>query len=138
MIVIDTNVVSELLRHEPSERVVSWLREQPRQGRFIASVTVAELLQGIDQLPAGRRRTKLEEGVDAVLLSFEGKVVPFDNAAAFAYADVVDARVRAGRPIDVADAQIAAICRSREVPLATRNTKDFELTGVELIDPWSN
>jgi len=137
VIIVDTNVVSELLRPAPEERVRSWVRNRSRRTLVITAITVAELLRGIDQLPKGRRRTKLEDGVDGLLTVFDDQVLPFDNDAAFAYADVVDERLRAGRPIDDADAQIASICRSRRVPLATRNTRDFELTGIDLIDPWA-
>lgn len=137
MIVLDTNVFSELMRPSPAGSVVSWAREHPRRTLYITALTVAETLRGIDRVPTGRRRNVLEDGADGLLSAFHGQVLPFDHDAAFAYADVVDGRVRIGRPIGEVDAQIASICRARSLPLATRNTKDFELTGIDLIDPWA-
>lgn len=138
MIVLDTNVFSELMRPSRADPVASWARGHPRRTLYITALTVAETLRGIDRVPTGRRRTALEDGADGLLAAFHGQVLPFDYDAAFAYADVVDVRVRNGRPISEVDAQIASICRTRSAPLATRNTKDFELTGVELIDPWQS
>jgi predicted nucleic acid-binding protein len=136
VIVLDTNVVSELMRRDPDPLVRAWMSSHPRRSRFLTSITVGEVLRGIDRLPNGKRRRTLEEKVEDILAVFADLVLPYDNEAAFAYADVVEARSRAGRPISECDAQIAAICRHRGAPLATRNVKDFELTGVELIDPW--
>jgi toxin FitB len=137
VIVLDTNVFSELMRPSRADSVASWARDQPRRTVYITALTVAETLRGIDRVPTGRRRTALEDGADDLFAAFHGQVLPFDYDAAFAFADVVDARVRNGRPISEVDAQIASICRARSVPLATRNIKDFELTGVDLIDPWA-
>lgn len=136
MIVLDTNVFSELMRVHPDESVRTWASGQERRSLFVTSLTIAEVLQGIDRLPMGRRRRTLEREADLLFVGFDRQVLPFDNDAAFTYADVVDQRVRAGRPIDGIDAQIAAICRSKDMPLATRNTKDFEHTGIDLVDPW--
>lgn len=137
MIVLDTNVLSELVRTTPDTRVLTWLDALPVAETATTAVTAAELHYGVARLPAGRRRVALHQAVQAMLTDdFEGRVEPFDRHAARAYAHVVADRERIGRPIGMADAQIAAICRARGATLATRNTKDFEDAGIELVDPW--
>ncbi len=138
MIVWDTNVVSELMRPEPLEQVVAWTDRQPVSEVFVTSITVAELLYGIGRLPAGRRRNGLAEVFDEMLaVDFERRVVDFDRVAAAHYADLVLVRERLGRPISMADAQIAAICRSHDATVATRNVDDFADVGVDIVNPWS-
>lgn len=100
------------------------------------AITIAEIRYGLARLPAGRRTDRLQETVEEVLDAFPRQVLPFDDAAARLYGVIAAARERVGRPIDAFDAQIAAITRSHQARLATRNTKDFEDTGVELLDPW--
>ncbi|GIG36420.1 type II toxin-antitoxin system VapC family toxin [Cellulomonas pakistanensis] len=138
MIVLDTNVVSEIFRPEPAPRVVAWL-EDLTGDVAITAVTLAELLAGVRRLPDGRRRSALVEQVDLALEPYRATraILPFDVAAAEQYADVLAARERAGRPIHTADAQIAAICRVHGATCATRNVKDFADTGVEVVDPWT-
>jgi predicted nucleic acid-binding protein len=137
VIVLDTNVVSELVRAAPDERVVAWLDDLPVAETATTAVTVAELLYGVARLPTGRRKAELEQAVRAMIdEDFRDRVEPFDRDAAAAYALVVADRDRLGRPISVADAQIAATCRARGATLATRNTKDFQDTGIKLVDPW--
>lgn len=137
MIVLDTNVISELFRPEPDGRVVAWV-ESLTGDVAITAVTLAELLAGIGRLPDGRRKTDLTERVTAALEPYtETKaVLPFDARAAEQYAEVLVERQRAGLPISTADAQIASICRSRAAVCATRNVKDFISTGTQLVDPW--
>ena len=137
MIVLDTNVVSELMRPSPAPTVVAWLGQQARGSlTTTTAVTVAEIGFGLARSPAGRRDTQLQQvGVD-VLAAFPGQVLALDAAAAALYGEIAAARERAGYPVDALDAQIAAICRSCAATLATRNTKDFVDTGVELLDPW--
>lgn len=137
MIILDTNVVSEVFRPLPEPRVVNWLASLEGDVA-ITSVTLAELLAGVRRLPDGRRRDELTRHIDAALAPYRGSraVLSFDDAAADHYADVLVARGRAGAPISTADAQIAAICLAHGAILATRNVKDFEHTGVELVDPW--
>ncbi len=138
MIIVDTNVISELTRPTPEPAVVEWLDAPPTIELATTAITAAELLYGVDRLPRGRRRARLEEAVRAVLEDdFRDRVQPFDAAAAAHYSAVVTARDRIGRPITFADAQIAAICRAHAAALATRNTRDFEGTGITLINPWS-
>ncbi|CAM4004254.1 type II toxin-antitoxin system VapC family toxin [Kibdelosporangium persicum] len=137
MIILDTNVLSEVIRREPDESVLMWLDSLPAEEVATTAITAAELLHGVARLPDGHRKTALTEAVNAVVHNdFHGRVESFDMLAANEYAAIVSRRDMAGRPITMADAQIAAICRSRHATLATRNTKDFLNTGVELVDPW--
>ena len=134
----DTNVVSELMRPEPSREVVAWTDRQPVDEVFTTAITVAELLYGVGRLPAGRRRDDLARVVDAMLRDdFERRVLAFDDVAAAHYAGLVVERERIGQPISMADAQIAAICRSHGAAVATRNVNDFAGVGVEILNPWT-
>jgi len=137
MIVLDTNVLSELFRREPDAGVVSWL-ESLDGDVAITAITLAELFAGVRRLPEGRRRTELEAALAAAVEPYRGghAILPFDDSCAAAYAEVLHSRERAGLPIATADAQIAAICRTHGAMCATRNTTDFVGTGVELFDPW--
>lgn len=137
MIVLDTNVISETFRIHPDAGVVGWL-EGLTGDVAITAITLAELLAGVRRLPEGRRKAALREGIDAATQPYRdtAAILTFDDAAADHYADIVTTREAAGRPIGMADAQIAAICRLHGATCATRNTADFEGTGVELIDPW--
>ena len=137
MIILDTNVVSELMRAEPDPVVLTWMQQSSAVGFHTTAVTVAEIRYGIARLPEGRRRESLHQSANEIFAAFPSQVLPFDLAAANAYADVVANRETRGNPIDGFDAQIAAICRSRAASLATRNTKDFADTGIAIIDPWS-
>lgn len=138
MIVLDTNVISEIFRPQPDTRVVTWL-ESLTGDVAITAVTLAELLAGVRRLPAGRRRSTLQGEIDAALQPYRDTraVLSFDESSADHYADVLVARERAGLPISTADAQIAAICRAHNATCATRNTSDFAQTGIRLVDPWS-
>jgi predicted nucleic acid-binding protein len=136
VIVVDTNVVSELMRPTPSDAVLAWLSDHTGEDLSTTAVTVAEVLYGIERLPDGRRKELMTSTAVEVFAAFVDRVIGFDLAAAEHYPRVVGRRDRAGRPIDGFDAQIAAICLARRAPLATRNVKGFEETGVEIIDPW--
>jgi hypothetical protein len=136
MIVLDTNVVSELMRPEPAPAVLRWLRQSSGSGLHTTTVTVAEIRYGIARLPEGRRRESLQQAANEIFAAFPRQVLPFDLAAASSYPDVVIGRENVGNPIDGFDAQIAAICRSQGAALATRNTKDFTDTGIALVNPW--
>lgn len=136
MIVLDTNVLSALIGDRSDRAVVTWL-DAVAESVCVTSVTAAELRLGVALLPSGRRRTRLSADVEAMLADdFADAVLPFDELASGVYAQVVAGRRRLGRPISVLDAQIAAICLSRDAALATRNVRDFEDTGVIVIDPW--
>ncbi len=137
MIILDTNVISELARIDPQPNVVTWLDSQPAAEIATTAVTAAELLYGVARLPDGRRRAALAEIIDALINEdFRDRVQPFDSQAAGRYAAVVVGREKLGRPISMADAQIAAICSVHSATLATRNTGDFTDTGISLINPW--
>jgi toxin FitB len=136
VIVVDTNVVSELMRPSPSSQVVEWVRGGDESDLYTTAITLAEIRYGIERLPDGRRKDVLRITTDNVFAAFEERVLPFDATAAVQYATIVSDRDRAGQPIDGFDAQIAAICRTRRAALATRNGKDFHGTGIDVIDPW--
>ena len=137
MIVLDTNVLSELMRPAPSERVVRWIAGQPATSLYTTSITQAEILHGIMLLPSGRRRSALEFAAEAMFSEdFGGRVLPFGSEAALPYARIAAERRRAGRPISHFDAQIAAIARSAGAAIATRNVADYDACGVEVINPW--
>ena len=137
MVVIDTNIVSELMRAEPSAEVLAWMDDRPPRELFVTAVTEAEVRTGIALLPEGRRRRGLAEACERAFGSlFAGRVLPFDSEAARAYAEIVAARRVLGRPVSQADGQIAAIARSRGMAVATRNIRDFRDTGVDVFDPW--
>ena len=137
MIVLDTNVISELARQVPDTGVLSWLDSLDISDVATTAVTAEELRYGVARLPEGHRKRELTVVIRGILSEdFHGRVLPFDDRASVRYADIVAGRERIGRPIGVADAQIAAICRDVGAILASRNTADFEETGVELIDPW--
>ena len=136
-ILLDTNVVSELLRKQPDAAVLAWFAAQPADTLCICAVTQAEMLLGARLLPAGKRRQQLQSALDGMFADdFNGRVWPFDAAAAAGFADIVATRCAAGRPISQFDAQIAAIARLRGAVLATRNTADFEGCGLMLHNPW--
>ncbi|MDR0782088.1 MAG: type II toxin-antitoxin system VapC family toxin [Pseudomonadales bacterium] len=137
MIVLDTNVISEILKPTPDARAMAWLEAQPRAALFTTTVTRAELLYGVHLLPDGQRKDRL---LDATLAIFTedlaGRVLSFDNDAANAYAEIAAARKAMGSPISQFDAMIASITRSRGATLATRNVKDFSDCGIAVINPW--
>lgn len=138
MIVLDTNVLSEILRPQPDSRVMTWLVAQPARSLFTTTLTRAEILYGVRLLPKGRRWEKLDAAVNAMFdEDFLGRVLAFDNPAAAAFAEIAAHRKEAGRPISQVDAMIAAIAQSRGAVLATRNTRDFADCGVTLVDPWT-
>ena len=138
MILIDTNVISEVMRPEPDARVKAWLNDQMRGEVGITSITIAEVLYGIRSLPEGRRRNQLLEATAEVFDgNFTGRIFAFDHRAAVEYAEIVVGRERMDTPISMADAQIAAICLANNADLATRNTKDFGNTGITLLNPWT-
>jgi toxin FitB len=137
VIALDTNVLSELARQVPDPGVLSWLDSLDISDVATTAVTAAELRYGVARLPEGHRKRELTVVIRGILNEdFHGRIPPFDERACVRYADIVAGRERTGRPIGVADAQIAAICRDAGAILATRNTADFEETGIELIDPW--
>lgn len=138
MIILDTNVLSELMRPKPAETVLRWVGSRPAAGLYTTSITQAEILHGLMLLPAGRRRRALEAAALSMFKEdFGGRILSFDSDAAPHYAHIASERRRAGRPISHFDAQIAAIARSTGSAIATRNVGDFESCRVALVDPWT-
>ena len=137
MILLNTNILSELMRPAPEPAVEQWLAAQPDASVFITAITEAELRYGVALLPSGKRRTALAAEIEGMLeKDFAGRILPFDSLAAQAFAILASERRQAGKPISQADAQIAAVARSRGASLATRNMPDFEGCGVEVVNPW--
>ncbi|WP_213297145.1 type II toxin-antitoxin system VapC family toxin [Paraburkholderia sacchari] len=137
MIVLDTNVLSELLRPAPDPAVLAWFGRQSRMSLFVTTLSRAEMLYGVALLPPGARREGLAAAIAAIFdVDFAGRVLTFDWDAADAYAVLAADRRHAGRPVSQIDAMIAAIARSRGAAVATRNGKDFTGCGVDIDDPW--
>lgn len=134
---LDTNVVSELIHKSPAAAVATWVSGHPLENLFFSAVGEAELRYGAAILPAGRRRDGLFFRIEAMLRdAFEDRVLPFDSNAARAYGNIAALRRSAGRPVAVADCQIAAIAASRGMAVVTRNVRDFRDMGIPIIDPW--
>jgi predicted nucleic acid-binding protein len=139
MIVLDTNVLSEALRPAPEPSVLDWLANQPRASLYITTVTRGEILCGIRILADGKRRRGLWDAATKIFdADFADQVLSFDSEAADMYADIAASRRTAGKPISQFDAMIVAMARSRGASLATRNAKDFENCGVDVINPWKD
>jgi predicted nucleic acid-binding protein len=137
MIVLDTNLISELLLPQPNVDVTVWLASQPLESVFTTAITQAEVLFGIRILPMEKRQLSLEMTTKAIFLEdMAGRILPFEAAAADIYASVVAKRKAMGRPMSQFDAQIAAITLSHGAALATRNVRDFAHIGLDVIDPW--
>ena len=138
MIVLDTNVLSEEIRVSPSPKVLRWFEEQAPFSVFTTAVSQAEMLYGLESLPAGRRRSALHLAIEKVFgEEFAGRILPFEEDAARAFAKIVATRDALGRPISQFDGMIAAITRSRHAALATRNVADFQDCGLRIVDPWA-
>jgi toxin FitB len=139
MVILDTNVISEVFRPSPAPQVLRWLAGQPADAVFTTSVNEAEIFHGIEWMPHGKRQTDLYNATEIYFQKYlSGKVLNFDGHAARIYAAITAQRARMGRPILDFDAQIAAIARAHKATLATRNTKDFEHCGIQLLDPWKH
>jgi toxin FitB len=137
LIVLDTNVVSEMMRRAPDPAVMNWLNAQVTEELWLNSVVVSELLFGMARLPGGARKQLLAETIAAMLSEdFAGRILPFDLEAALIYAELAAGCESKGRPVAMADAQIAAICLAQGATLATRNLKHFEGLGLVLVNPW--
>jgi len=139
MIVLDTNVLSELMRPQPSVRVMAWVAQQPTSELFTTSITEAEIFYGIESLAAGKRRKALLEAAEATFAEdFAGRILAFDSDAARAFARLAANSRALGRPRSQADMQIAAIAKARGARLATHNAADFVDCNIDLVDPWTD
>jgi len=137
MIILDTNVLSELMRPKPSPRVVQWVGNQPEAELFTTTITEAEIFYGIELLAKGKRRGELLEAADAMFAEdMAGRIFSFESDSARVFSRIAATRRTLGRPINHADAQIAAIAQVRRARLATRNVADFQDCGIDIIDPW--
>ncbi len=138
MIVLDTNVISEMMRAVPDGRVAAWMASQSASVLFTTALTQAEILYGLALLPEGRRRDEMLSAARAIFNEdLTGRILPFDSEAATIYPQIAAGRRQNGQPIRQFDAQIAAIVRSRGARLATRNVRDFQDCGIEIVDPWT-
>ena len=137
MIILDTNVLSELMRPKPSHQVVNWVARQSTVELFTTAITVGEIFYGIESLPDGKRRHGLLAAAEAMFAEdFSGRVLEFESVAARVFSRIAAHRRILGRPISHADAQIAAITQAQKAKLATHNKADFEDCGIYLVDPW--
>jgi predicted nucleic acid-binding protein len=137
MIILDTNVLSALMRQAPDQHVVTWLDRQPRISVWTTSVTVFEVRFGLQILAAGKRRALLTEAFEALLASMGQRVLTFDVAAAQQASDLMATRQKKGRPGDLRDTMIAGIVLAQHATLATRNTAHFEDAAIPLVNPWT-
>lgn len=138
MTILDTNVLSELMKPTPSPRVMAWVAKQPATELFTTSITEAEIFYGLELLTKGKRREGLLAAAEAMFAEdLAGRVFGFDSDAARAFSKIAAHRRALGRPISHADAQIAAITQVRGAKLATRNVADFEDCGLDAVDPWN-
>jgi predicted nucleic acid-binding protein len=137
MIILDTNVISEAMTVSPNAKALQWLSSQPPQLLFTTTVSMAEILFGIELLPVGKRRSGLLKTAETMFATiFAGRILAFDESAARAFSGIAAARRMRGRPMATLDAQIVAICRANGAMLATRNTAHFEYCDVQLMNPW--
>ncbi|MBV8769675.1 MAG: type II toxin-antitoxin system VapC family toxin [Hyphomicrobiales bacterium] len=137
MILVDTNIISEVMRRAPEARVVSWLDSQVSETLYLSTVSLAELLLGVALLPDGKRKRELGSALKYKALGLFGeKMLAFDEAAAAAFASVMSRARAAGRSIGIADGQIAAIAKAHGLIVATRDTEPFEAAGLRIINPW--
>ena len=137
MIILDTNVISDAMKPEPTSIVRDWLDEQAAETLYLSSVTVAELLFGIGALPEGQRKKKLATLLDGLLSLFDGRILPFDTDAARHYADLAVTARNLGKGFPTPDGYIAAIAATHGFAVATRDTSAFVAAGVPIINPWT-
>jgi predicted nucleic acid-binding protein len=137
MIIIDTNVISEMMKPSPTTSVLDWFNEQEALSLYLTTISIGEIGYGIRALPDGRRRRLLTEGFEALLAAaFETRILDFDEAAAYRYGDVMCSRKEMGRPLSSLDRQIIAIALAHASAVATRNIRDFEDCGLTIINPF--
>jgi toxin FitB len=136
VIILDTNVTSELMRAQPDPAVTAWLATQRPTELYSTAITVAEITYGLDRLPRGRRRTSLAQSYQSLFVGMADHILPFDVEAALLYGPLVVRRERVGTAMDPMDAQIACIAASRGMTLATRKERDFAGCGIRILNPW--
>jgi toxin FitB len=136
MIILDTNVLSALMRQTPDPEVVAWLDRQPRTSIWTTSITVVEARFGLQILPAGKRRSSLMQSFDLLLDKIDHRIAPFDSEAAEHASELMTSRHKNGRPVELRDTMIAGIVVARHATLVTRNTTHFEDSGIRVVNPW--
>ena len=137
MILIDTNIISEMMKPAPNANVLDWIDQQEVAKLFISTITLAEISYGLNVLPTGKRRESLEFAFNkAILEAFTGRILSFEESAAYHYGKIMGHRKKLGKPLGVPDGQIAAIALVNNAVLATRNTRDFLRCGIKLINPF--
>ncbi|MBY0545376.1 MAG: type II toxin-antitoxin system VapC family toxin [Gammaproteobacteria bacterium] len=137
MIILDTNVISEMMKSEPSIKVLDWLDRQEITQLFVTTITIAEISYGLDVLPKGKRKTALEVAFHTTLLeAFNYRILSFDEIAAHQYGKIMGQRKKTGHPLSILDGQICAIASAHDAAIATRNIRDFVDCDVELINPF--
>lgn len=137
MILLDTNVVSEVMKTQPAEAVVAWLNAQDSERLYVSAVTIGEITYGLRILPDGKRRSGLRERFERfVVLAFDQRVLAYDESAARVYGELMGDRKELGLPMSVPDGQIAAIARLNHMAVATRNVLDFEHCGIDVLNPF--
>jgi len=134
---LDTNIVFETLKKQPDDRVIAWLL-QNQESLYLSAVTIGELWEGAYRLPTGKRRENLLRALERITGAYANRLLPYDGAAAQAYALMQDKARRGGRTLTVEDGMIAAICATAHATLATRNTKDFQYLGIALVNPFED
>jgi toxin FitB len=137
MILLDTNVLSEMMKLSPAPAVAAWMAGADPEGLFTTVISEAEIRLGIELLPDGRRKRELQHAAERIIALFDARILSFDSMATGYFAQIVAGRRRMGLPIGDLDAQIAAVARSHDMALATRNILDFRGTGITVLDPWS-
>ena len=138
MILLDTNVVSAMMAPSPPRAVVGWLNDRQTVALFLSTITIAEIVYGLAVLPDGKRRDLADRFDRFVAAGFEQRVLDFDRAAALVYGEVMSRRRAMGRPLAALDGQIAAVARANRLAVATRNVRDFEHCGIDLVDPFES
>ncbi len=137
MIILDTNIISELMKEMPNAHVVQWINKQNANYLYITTITIGEIVYGLEVLPLGKRRYLLNEVFHGVIMqTFKHRILPFTDSAAFVYGKIMGKRKSLGKPLSIPDGQIAAIGLSQGCSIATRNIKDFTDCELDLINPF--
>lgn len=138
MIILDTNIISELMKSSPATTVIDWLDQQQTDLLHVTTITIAEIQYGLQSLPNGQRRKALESAFENTILeAFAHRVMPFDDNAAIHYGRIMSARKKSGQPLSILDGQIASIANAQQATLATRNIRDFLNCSIQLINPFT-
>lgn len=137
MIILDTNIISEMMKPYPSDNLISWLDQEDVSKLYITTITIAEISYGINALPEGNKKVLIAEAFSRTIMSgFELRIYPFDESSAYLYGKIMADRKKKGRPLSIPDGQISAIALSRNCTVATRNVNDFVNSGIDIVNPF--